>query len=83
MRRAFCVVLCFMLSGCSSWKGENALFRDRAKDYKGSYMIAPLEVPSNLSGLPVSEQYPIPEEVPKTDINVNLEPPNFDDTELS
>jgi uncharacterized lipoprotein len=81
MRSCFIVVLCLLMTGCSVFKGDESYFRNRAKDYRGAFLINPLKMPANVKAPQQSDMYPVPENVSYGDTTVSLEPPYFSEGE--
>lgn len=77
MRKLLIVGLGLSVCGCSTITGDDGLFRDRAKDYHGSTLVAPLEYPSDIEKPYQSDLYPISAEYAQDAMLDNLEPPDF------
>lgn len=73
------IIFSFLLTGCGHIKGDGAPYRNRAKDYHRSELVAPLEVPSDMHRIAASDQYPIPDDIPMGVVGVELSPPFFDE----
>ncbi len=79
MHKSFIVLLSLTLVGCASLKGDEGMFRNRAKDYHGARLVASLEVPADMTAISKSDLYAILDLAEETGGHLNLEPPYFED----
>lgn len=79
MTKLWPVVLSVFMVGCANFEGDEEYFRNRGNDYQSAYLIAPLEIPKDLSSIPSYDQFPVPDAVPEGPTSVQLEPPFYHD----
>lgn len=80
MRKLLICIVCITLAGCSMFRGDEGYFRNRAKDFRAAYLVAPLQTPPGIDQPSQSDLFPVPDEVPEY-FEVNLQPPYFNEGE--
>lgn len=79
MYKALIILMSLLITGCASLTGDDGVFRNRAKDYHGSKLVASLNIPKDLSEPMQNDMYPIDESFEQAPIQgIDLEPPEFD-----
>ncbi len=79
MHKSFIILLSLTLVGCASLKGDEGMFRNRAKDYHGAHLVASLEVPADVAAISKSDLYPVLDIAEESHGHLDLEPPYFEE----